>query len=114
MNPHRLTVRGCPTPSQICALREGHKDALDSCAENFFIHEIFDEFNEPWEKEIVTHPVEVVDGYIEIPDRPGLGIDLNVEEIARHPYRHENSLPLFQAGWERRRSALENEPLARN
>ena len=38
---------------------------------NFFIHEIFDEFNEPWEKEIVTHPVEVVDGYIAIPDRPG-------------------------------------------
>jgi galactonate dehydratase len=80
---------------------------LNASIPNFFIHEIFDEFNEPWEKEIVIHPVEVVDGYIEISDRPGLGIDLNVEEIAKHPYQQENSLPLFQAGWERRRSAPE-------
>jgi galactonate dehydratase len=80
---------------------------LNASIPNFFIHEIFDEFNEPWEKKIVIHPVEVVEGYIEISDRPGLGIDLNIEEIARHPYQQENSLPLFQAGWERRRSASE-------
>jgi galactonate dehydratase len=35
----------------------------------------FDEFNEPREKEI--DPVEVVDGDIEIPERPGLGVDPN-------------------------------------
>lgn len=80
---------------------------LNASIPNFFIHEIFDEFNEPWEKEIVIHPVQVVDGYIEISDRPGLGIDLNIEEIAKHPYQQENSLPLFQAGWERRRSVSE-------
>ena len=78
---------------------------LNACTPNFYIHEIFDEFNEPWEKHIVTHPVEVVNGYIEIPDRPGLGIDLNLEEIARHPYRPEHALPLFKPGWERRSSA---------
>jgi galactonate dehydratase len=75
---------------------------LNASAPNFFIHEIFDEFNEPWEKEIVIHPVEVVNGYIDIPDRPGLGIDLNIEEIAKHPYQPENYLPLFKPGWERR------------
>ena len=75
---------------------------LNASLTNFFIHEIFDEFNEPWEKHIVTHPVEVVDGYIEVPERPGLGTDLNLEEIARHPYQQENSLPLFKPGWERR------------
>jgi len=75
---------------------------LNASIPNFFIHEIFDEFNEPWEKEIVINPVEVKDGYIEIPDRPGLGIDLNIEEIARHPYSPENYLPLFKPGWERR------------
>ena len=78
---------------------------LNASTPNFFIHEIFDEFNEAWEKEIVIHPVEVVDGYIEIPDRPGLGIDLNVEEIAKHPYQQENALPLFKAGWERRKGS---------
>jgi galactonate dehydratase len=76
---------------------------LNASLPNFFIHEIFDEFNEPWEREIVTNPVHVVDGYIEIPNGPGLGIDLNVEEIARHPYQQGNHLPLFQPGWEQRR-----------
>ncbi len=75
---------------------------LNASLPNFFIHEIFDEFNEPWEKELVTNPVEVVDGHIEIPDRPGLGIDLNIEEIRKHPYAQENAIPLFKQGWERR------------
>jgi hypothetical protein len=46
-------------------------------APNFFLHEIFDEFNEPWERDIVTLPVAVTDGYVAIPETPGLGIDLN-------------------------------------
>ena len=75
---------------------------LNASIPNFFIHEIFDEFNEPWEKEIVTNPVVVVDGYINVPERPGLGTDLNIEEIAKHPYRQENYLPLFKPGWEKR------------
>jgi len=81
---------------------------LNASLPNFFIHEIFDEFNEPWEKQIVTHPVEVVDGYIDIPDRPGIGIDLNIEEILKHPYQQENALPLFKPGWERRRTVRES------
>jgi galactonate dehydratase len=75
---------------------------LNASLPNFFIHEIFDEFNEPWEKHIATHPVEVIDGYIKVPEAPGLGTDLNLEEIAKHPYQQENSLPLFKPGWERR------------
>ena len=75
---------------------------LNASLPNFFIHEIFDEFNEPWEEEIVVNHVKVVDGYIEIPERPGLGIDLNFDEIAKHPYQREHFLPLFQTGWEKR------------
>ncbi len=78
---------------------------LNASIPNFLIHEIFDEFNEPWEKDIVINPVEVVDGYIEISERPGLGIDLKVEEILKHPYHPENYLPLFRPGWERRGGA---------
>lgn len=77
---------------------------LNASLPNFFIHEIFDDFNEPWEREIVVNPVKVVNGYIEIPDRPGLGIDLNLEEIAKHPYQQEHFLPLFRSGWEKRSS----------
>ena len=76
---------------------------LNASVPNFFIHEIFDEFNEPWEKEIVVNGVEVKDGYIDIPDRPGLGIDLNIEEILKHPYDQQNNIPLFRDGWELRR-----------
>ncbi len=75
---------------------------LNASLPNFFIHEIFDEFNEPWEEEIVVNHVKVVDGYIDIPERPGLGIDLNFDEIAKHPYQQEHFLPLFRTGWEKR------------
>jgi len=81
---------------------------LNASLPNFLIHEIFDEFNESWEADIVTNPVHVVDGYIDIPDRPGLGIDLNIDEILKHPYQQENYLPLFKPGWERRRSSSAN------
>ncbi|HVX30220.1 MAG TPA: enolase C-terminal domain-like protein, partial [Nitrolancea sp.] len=64
--------------------------------------EVFDEFNVDWERQIVDHPVELVDGYITVPERPGLGIELNVEEVARHPYQAQNFLPLFAEGWQRR------------
>jgi len=75
---------------------------LNASLPNFYLHEFFDEFNEPWEREIVDHPVEAVDGYIPVPDRPGLGIDLNIEEILRHPYQQGYAIPLFKPGWERR------------
>jgi galactonate dehydratase len=75
---------------------------LNACTPNFLIHEFFDDFNDSWEKRMVDFPVEVVDGYVLIPDRPGLGIDLNLEEMAKHPYSQRFHLPLFKAGWEKR------------
>ncbi|MES1258286.1 MAG: mandelate racemase/muconate lactonizing enzyme family protein [Acidobacteriota bacterium] len=75
---------------------------LNASLPNFLIHEIFDDFNEPWEKKIVTNPVEVVDGYIKISEKPGLGLDLVIEELVKYPYQQENYLPLFTPGWERR------------
>ena len=38
---------------------------------------------------------------------PGLGVDLNVDEIRKHPYSVNNHLPLFRDGWERRVSQEE-------
>jgi galactonate dehydratase len=75
---------------------------INASLPNFLIHEIFDEFNEPWEGEIVLNGVKVENGYIAIPERPGLGIDLNLEEIRKHPYQPEHYLPLFRPGWEKR------------
>ena len=90
-------ARRSPVCSAACA-------QVNASLPNFYMHEIFDEYNEPWEESIITNPVKVVDGYIEVSDRPGLGVDLNIEEILRHPYQQEKFLPLFKPGWELRRS----------
>lgn len=86
----------------LCSVACAH---LNAATPNFFLHEIFDDFNEPWERDILEGGIEVHDGYIEPGDRPGLGVELNLEEIARHPYRQEHFLPLFKSGWEMRRSS---------
>jgi galactonate dehydratase len=79
---------------------------LNTATPNFFIHEIFDDFNDDWSRQILTNPVTVKEGYIELEDsREGWGTDLNYEEAAKHPYNPDNYLPLFRSGWERRQPA---------
>jgi galactonate dehydratase len=86
----------------LCSVACAH---LNTATPNFFIHEIFDDFNDDWSADILTNPVKVVDGYITLSDElEGWGTDLNYEEIARHPYNPHNFLPLFRQGWERRKS----------
>jgi len=80
---------------------------LAACTPNFFVQEIFDEFNVAWEQDLVDFPAYVVDGYIEIPDRPGLGVCLNLDECARYPYEGSYYLPLFKPGWEKREGTVE-------
>lgn len=84
----------------VCSLAAAH---LNMASPNFFIHEIFDEFNVPWEARLLTHPLMVQDGFVMPSDRPGLGTELDLEEVKRHPYQAANYLPLFKSGWERRR-----------
>ena len=90
----------------LCSLAAAH---LNIATPNFFIHEIFDDFNDDWTGRVLTHPVQVVDGYIDVsPDRPGWGTDLNYDEIALHPYSPANYLPLFRGGWEHRRPVTQS------
>jgi hypothetical protein len=63
----------------------------------------FEEFNADWTREIVDEPILPVDGYVPVPQRPGLGIDLDWDRLAGHPYERANMLPLFVPGWEKRR-----------
>lgn len=41
----------------------------------------------PWRKDLTTESLVFRDGYFEIPDRPGLGIELNEAAFADHPYQ---------------------------
>jgi galactonate dehydratase len=59
----------------------------------------------PLAKAITRSLPEVVDGYIEPSDLPGLGIELVEDEIRAHPFDPDNVLRLFEPGWESRRGA---------
>ena len=53
---------------------------------NFCILEIM--FSDvEWRKNITNESLEYKDGYIKIPDKPGLGIEINEEECLKHPYK---------------------------
>lgn len=56
---------------------------------NFLIHEIM--INDgSFRKHITTEEVVFEDGFIKIPQKPGLGIDVHVEEVEKRPYRPIN------------------------
>ena len=51
---------------------------------NFFRCEFM--FNDvPWRNTVLTHPLDIRDGYLHLSDRPGLGVDLIEEELLKHP-----------------------------
>ena len=39
----------------------------------------------PWKGELLTHPLEIEDGQLIVPDRPGWGADIVEEVVAAHP-----------------------------
>ena len=43
----------------------------------------------PWYFDVVQGPIKRVDGHWMVPDAPGLGIDVDEEACARHPYAPE-------------------------
>ena len=40
----------------------------------------------PWRDDITTELPDIRDGYIYLPKKPGIGVELNEKEIARHPW----------------------------
>ncbi len=53
---------------------------------NFLITEYFVNFEELG-RDIATQPFQVENGYINLPESPGLGIDLDEESLAKYPYQ---------------------------
>ena len=74
---------------------------FSACTSNFKIQEHFNDFSEAWVKEAATGCPEVIDGYFSLPNGPGLGMTLNEDLIAEHPYR-EGSFNLWEDDWHRR------------
>lgn len=74
---------------------------LAACTTNFMIQEHFNDFADSWVKAAAPGVPEVVDGYFGLPDKPGLGVELNEALFAEHPYV-EGHFDLFKDEWHKR------------
>ena len=52
---------------------------------NFINFEFMDP-DVPWRDEVITEPLQIEDGHVVLNGKPGWGVDLNEEALARHPY----------------------------
>ncbi|MCC7024968.1 MAG: galactonate dehydratase [Thermomicrobiales bacterium] len=55
---------------------------------NFLIQEAI-RSDVPWRDEVVRNPVEVVNGRVGLPERPGLGIEVDEAAATKHPFAPE-------------------------
>ena len=82
---------------------------LCGAIKNIYIQECFDDFNESWIDELFPGYEKVNNGYLSIPDKPGLGISINENVAKDHPYNKSNFLRMFKPGWENRKGASSTE-----
>jgi len=70
---------------------------LDAAIPNFLIQEValYDRIA-PWVNNFVMEPIKIERGYATLPKKPGLGVELNEDEIRKHPYKGQD-LPRIYA-----------------
>jgi len=59
---------------------------IDACIPNFVLQEYTGEDKPPKSEMVVKEPLRLEKGYLEIPDRPGIGVEINDEFFATHEY----------------------------
>ena len=71
---------------------------------NFRIQEMFQTYDVDWVDNLLKDPLVVEDGYMQIPDGPGYGIELDHNVIKEHEYTEEkvHTIDLWESGWEDR------------
>jgi galactonate dehydratase len=72
-----------------------------TCTPNFKIQETFDDIVEPWVRDAIIGRPVVKDGYFDLPDKPGLGVDLDEKIVAEHPPM-DGFMDFWRTGWEKR------------
>lgn len=75
---------------------------LDATVPNFMIQEVFEDYTVDWRDEIVDTPIVIEDGYLQIPDGPGIGVDLDLDAIADREIGTGESVDVinhFTGGW---------------
>jgi galactonate dehydratase len=73
---------------------------LDIGTPNFLIQEAFAEFDVPWRNDLVGGWDPIQSGEFVLGDTPGLGLELDEQAIARHPYVHHAFPSLWDHDWQ--------------
>ena len=73
---------------------------IDAAIPNVLIQECFDDFLEPWTRDLIHGIARIENGFLVVPDGAGFGISIDEAEAKRHPYGDRNFLRLFEPGWE--------------
>jgi galactonate dehydratase len=61
---------------------------------NFLIQEVM-RHDVPWREDVVDIELRLDGGFVSLPRRPGIGIEVNEKEAAKHPYRPEIKMRYF-------------------
>jgi galactonate dehydratase len=76
---------------------------------NFMIQEVFLDYDADWTADLLVDTIEIENGLLQIPDGPGLGIELDLDVVREHEYTDESKVKvinLFETGWEDRAADL--------
>ncbi len=120
IQPDPITCGGISELKKICAIAQAHHvDVaphnaqgpvctaaclhIDASTPNVLIQEVFEDFATPFAQKITDNPMQCESGEIVIPDRHGLGLDLDETEMAKYPYDESHFLDMYgKEGWEKR------------
>ncbi|MFB6112465.1 MAG: mandelate racemase/muconate lactonizing enzyme family protein [Halodesulfurarchaeum sp.] len=74
---------------------------------NFMIQELFQTYDVEWVEDLLENPITVENGYVEVPDGPGFGIELDEDTVEEHAYEEDqvHTINLFEEDWEQRELA---------
>lgn len=87
---------------------------FDAATPNFMIQETFTDYDIEWAVELLNDPVRVENGVLQLPEGPGLGVDLNMDAVREHAVDRgelglDTHINLFAEGWETRSMADRNQ-----
>lgn len=63
---------------------------------NYLIQEVVRR-DVPWRDEVITEPISMEGGKAIVPTKPGLGIDINEKEAAKHPFEPETLMAYWHS-----------------
>src|SRR5205823_9134850 len=75
----------CHSPTDVSPISVAAAAHLGLTIPNFGIQEHVS--YAPGVAQVFTHRYQVVDGWLHVPDDPGLGVDIDVEAAGRYPYQ---------------------------